>query len=73
MKTNNNISKKSFGNLKGNNYLNNIFSDNSKPILINTSHLRKNPDTSKNKKNNNSNNKNNTNNKIKSVSNKNSK
>ena len=73
VKTNNNISKKSFGNLKGNNYLNNIFSDNSKPILINTSHLRKNPDTSKNKKNNNSNNKNNTNNKIKSVSNKNSK
>ena len=47
---NNNISKKSFDNLKGNNYLNNIFSNNSKPILINTDYLRKNPDTSKKKK-----------------------
>ena len=50
----NNISKKSFGNLKGNNYINNIFSDNSKPILINTSHIRKNTETIKNKKNKNS-------------------
>ena len=48
--TKNNISKKSFGNLKGNNYINNIFSDNSKPILINTSHIRKNSETLKNKK-----------------------
>ena len=50
----NNISKKSFGNLKGNNYINNIFSENSKPILINTSHIRKNTETIKNKKNKNS-------------------
>ena len=67
----NNISKKSFSNLKGNNYVNNIFSDNSKPILINSSHIRKNTETIKNKKNKSLNYKNN--NKLKNNSNKNSK
>ncbi len=67
----NNISKKSFSNLKGNNYINNIFSDNSKPILINTSHIRKKTETIRNKKSKNINNKSNT--KIKNNSNKNSK
>ena len=62
--TKNNISKKSFGNLKGNNYLNSIFSDNTKPILINTSHIRKNTCTTTDKTNPNINNKNNANNKI---------
>ena len=71
--TKNNISKKSFGNLKGNNYINNIFSDNSKPILINTSHIRKNSETLKNKKikninNNKNNNKTNPNKNSKSKS-----
>ena len=69
--TKNNISKKSFSNLKGNNYINNIFSDNSKPILINTSHIRKKTETLRNKINKNINNKNN--NKIKTNTNKNSK
>ena len=68
--TKNNISKKSFGNLKGNNYINNIFSDNSKPILINSSHIRKKTETIRNKINKNINSKNN---KIKTNSNKNSK
>ena len=67
----NNISKKSFSNLKGNNYINNIFSDNSKPILINTSHIHKKTETIRNKKSKNINNKSNT--KIKNNSNKNSK
>ena len=78
--TKNNISKKTFSNLKGSNYLNNIFSDNSKPILINTSHIRKTTQTTKNnnyKKNTNSKStsksKNKNNNKTRSVSNKNSK
>ena len=68
--TKNNISKKSFSNLKGNNYINNIFSDNSKPILINSSHIRKKTETIRNKINKNINSKNN---KIKINSNKNSK
>ena len=70
--TKNNITKKSFSNLKGNNYINNIFSDNSKPILINTSHIRKKTETIRNKPNKNSNSKNNnklrTNSNIKSKS-----
>ena len=55
----NRISKKSFSKLKGSNYLNNIYSDNSKPILISTSKIRKSTETLKNKKYMNLNNKSN--------------
>ena len=55
----NRISKKSFSKLKGSNYLNNIYSDNSKPILISNSKTRKSTETLKNKKYMNLNNKSN--------------
>jgi hypothetical protein len=67
----NNVSKKTFIDSKGNNYLNNIFSDNSKPILINTSNIRNSTEIVKNSKIINSKSKNN--NKTRRVSNKNSK
>ena len=53
----NNLSKKSCSNLKGNNYLNNIYLDNSKPILVNSNNIRKSTDTLKYKKSLNSTNK----------------
>ena len=74
---NNNITKKSLGNLKGAPYLENLFTDNTKPILINTSCIRKNTEinnnNNKNKKNLSTNRKINTNNKVRINSNKNSK
>ena len=78
--TNNNISsnitKKSLGNLKGTPYLENLFTENTKPILINTSGVRKNTEvnTRRKKKNLSNNRRMNNNNKIKATnSNKNSK
>ena len=71
-----NINKKSLGNLKGAQYLDNIFNDNTKPILINTSCIRKNTEvnTNRNKKNLSTNRRiNNNSNKIRLSSNKNSK
>ena len=71
-----NINKKSLGNLKGAPYLDNIFNDNTKPILINTSCIRKNTEvnTNRNKKNLSTNRRiNNNSNKIRLSSNKNSK
>ena len=44
-----NINKKSLGNLKGTPYIENIFNDNTKPILINTSCLRKNTEINNNR------------------------
>ena len=69
--TKNNISKKTFYDLKGNNYLKNIFSNNTKPVLINTSHVRKSTEIVKNNKIINT--KFNNNNKSRTNSNKNSK
>ena len=78
--TNNNISsnitKKSLGNLKGTPYLENLFTENTKPILINASGVRKNTEvnTRRKKKNLSNNRRMNNNNKIKATnSNKNSK
>ena len=47
----NQISKKSFSNLKGQNNLNYNISENSKPILINSNYIHKNIEKNKNKKN----------------------
>ena len=44
-----NINKKSLGNLKGTPYIENIFNDNTKPILINTSCVRKNTEVNNNR------------------------
>ena len=74
--TSGNITKKSLGNLKGTPYLENLFTETTKPILINTSCVRKNTEVNtRRKKKNLSNNKRlNNNNKIKMTnSNKNSK
>ena len=74
--TSSNITKKSLGNLKGTPYLENLFTETTKPILINTSCVRKNTEVNtRRKKKNLSNNKRlNNNNKIKMTnSNKNSK
>ena len=70
-----NITKKSLGNLKGTPYLENLFTENTKPILINTSCARKNTEVNtRRKKKNLSNNRKMNNNKIKVTnSNKNSK
>ena len=47
----NQISKKSFSSLKGNNNLNNILTENLKPILIKSNYIQKNIEKSKSKKN----------------------
>jgi hypothetical protein len=45
---NTNLTKKSFGNLKGAPYLENLLTDNTKPVLINTSCIRKNTEINNN-------------------------
>ena len=74
---NNNITKKSLGNLKGTPYLENLLTETAKPILINTSCMRKNTEvnTNRKKKNLSMNRRinNNNNNKVRINSNKNSK
>ena len=70
----NNITKKSFGNSKVTPYLENLLTETSKPILINTSCVRKNTEVNNNRKKKNlSMNKKPNNNKIRLNSNKNSK
>ena len=72
--TNNNITKKSLGNLKGTPYLENLLTETTKPILINTSCIRKNTEVNTNRKNKNlSTNRRVNNNKVRIISNKNSK
>ena len=73
--TNNNITKKSLGNLKGTPYLENLLTETAKPILINTSCMRKNTEvnTNRKKKNLSTNRRINNNNKVRINSNKNSK
>jgi len=72
--TNNNITKKSLGNLKGTPYLENLLTETTKPILINTSCIRKNTEVNTKRKNKNlSTNRRVNNNKVRIISNKNSK
>jgi hypothetical protein len=72
--TNNNITKKSLGNLKGSPYLENLLTETTKPILINTSCIRKNTEANTNRKTKNlSTNRRVNNNKVRIISNKNSK
>jgi len=71
---NNNLTKKSLGNLKGTPYLENLLTETSKPILINTSCIKKNTEVNTNRKKKNlSTNRRINNNKIRINSNKNSK
>ena len=44
----NSLNKKSLGNLKGSNYLENLFTESTKPILINTTCIRRNTETNNN-------------------------
>ena len=72
----NSLNKKSLGNLKGSNYLENLFTESTKPILINTTCIRRNTETNNNngiKKNISTNRKPYNNSRIKVNSNKNSK
>ena len=72
----NSLNKKSLGNVKGSSYIENLFTETTKPILINSSCVRKNTETNnycRNKKNISTNRKPYNNNKIRVNSNKNSK